>query len=177
MDEQAWIVPGKNRRLVVPQGSDRRVKLTGKRRTIFLEHLAGTCNVTASAEAAGVSLSAVYRCRMRDGQFREEWREALEQGYARLEAALIERAMRGGRQTQVEGAAQVEGPDSPEEVDWDKGLELLRQHQRGLAGGTTNYRVPQRPAVEALSAKLIRKLKALGVDPQREAGAWERAGE
>lgn len=168
-EEEQWIVPGKNRRLVKPRGQDRRVKLVKARRETFLEHLAATCNVTASAEAAGVSFSAVYRCRMRDPGFQEEWKDALEQGYARLEAALLERAMRGEGRAQIDGDKEVEGPDAPAEVDWDKGIELLRNHQRGLAGRTTNYRTPRRVPPEQLAAKLVRKLKALGVRPGDEA--------
>jgi hypothetical protein len=91
-DPKDWIVPGKNRRLVKPRGADRRVKFGKARREIFLGHLAATCNVTASAKAAGISLSAVYRCRMRDAAFREAWDQTLQQGYARLEAALLLRA-------------------------------------------------------------------------------------
>jgi DNA-binding transcriptional LysR family regulator len=56
-EEQEWTVHGKNRRLVKPQGVDKRVKFGAKRQAIFLEHLAATCNVTASAaaEALGVA--------------------------------------------------------------------------------------------------------------------------
>ncbi len=167
-EEQEWIVPGKNRRLVKPRGRDRRVKLGKEKRAIFFEHLAATCNVTASAEAAGVSFSAVYRCRMRDPGFREDWKAALEQGYARLEAALVERALRGDGRSKVRGDLSLESPDAPEEVDWTKGMELLRKRERALAGQSTNHRLPQRVPIEEVAAKLVRRLKALGVTPPEE---------
>jgi hypothetical protein len=165
-----WIVPGKNRRLVKPRGVDRRVKFGRKRQRTFLEHLAATCNVTASAAAAGVSFSAVYRCRMRDPEFRAAWKEALEQGYALLEAALLERAMRLGARIPVSGDLQVDGPDAPQEVDWDKGLELLKNHQRRIAGTTETGRAPTRVSIEEVAAKLIGKMKALGVRPSDRSG-------
>lgn len=172
---EEWIVPGKNRRLVKPRGADRRVKLTGSRRKLFLDHLAATCNVTAAAAAAGVSFSAVYRCRARDPEFRRQWADALDQGYAVLEAALLDQAVRkqaafppdGGEDGRADG---VEIPPAALEVDWAKGMELLRQHQRGLAGGTTNYRTPERVPVEKLAAKLVRKIKAIGVRLPEESG-------
>jgi len=160
------IVPNCNRRL---QKRRKRHNLFGKaRRAIFLEHLAATCNVQASAAAAGVAVSTVYANRMRDAGFRADWDAALEQGYARLEAALIERAMRGEGRIPVRGDKQVDGPEAPEEIDWDKGMELLRHHQRGLAGiGQRNpTHVPKRVPIGTVTAKLIRKLKAIGVRPE-----------
>jgi hypothetical protein len=168
LDEE-WIVPGKNRRLVTPRGQDRRVKFVKAKREVFLEHLAATCNVTASAEAAGVSLSAVYRCRMRDAEFRDDWALALGQGYARLEAALLRRAMQGERRTPVNGDLTVAGPDAPDEVDWDKGMMLLRHHQRGLEDARPGTRrLPQRVPIEEAAARLVRRLKALGVRPEED---------
>ena len=166
-DARHEIVPNCNRRL---QKRRKRHNLFGKRRReIFLEHLAATCNVQASAAAAGVAVSTVYANRMRDPDFRADWQAALEQGYARLEAALVERALRGSGRTKVRGDKIVEGPDAPAEIDWDKAMELLRHHQRGLAGHVTPGRVePKRVPIGQVAAKLIRKLKALGIRPNDE---------
>jgi hypothetical protein len=163
-DSYEWIVPGKNRRLVKPRGADRRVKFGKARREIFLGHLAATCNVTASAKAAGISFSAVYRCRMRDAEFREAWEQALEQGYARLEAALLLRATGGGGvvDLDVAGETAIAGADAPDQVDWAKGMELLRHHARDRAApgyGATARRAP----FDVVAAKLVKRLKALGV--------------
>lgn len=162
------IVPNCNRRL---QKRRKRHNLFGKRRrAIFLEHLAATCNVQASAAAAGVAVSTVYANRMRDADFRADWQAALEQGYARLEAALIERAMRGERR-EIKGDRIVEGPDSPAEIDWEKGMELLRHHQRGLMGTARHNpaHMPKRAPIDRVTEKLVRKLRALGVRPEGEA--------
>lgn len=173
---EEWIVPGKNRQLQRPQGVDRRVKFGKARRETFLEHLAATCNVTASAAVAEVSFSAVYRCRMRDAEFRAAWQAAIEQGYARLEAALIARATRGDGRPEVRGDKIVEGPDAPETIDWDKAMELLKHHQRGLAGRTADNRPQaQRVPIEVVAAKLVKRIKALGVADQ--GGASIREGE
>lgn len=68
---------------------------TPKRREEFLKSLASTCNVTASCRAAGMSAGAIYPLRQRDAAFRAAWAAALREGYARLEAALLHRAING----------------------------------------------------------------------------------
>src|SRR6187401_409511 len=73
------------------------IRSSGKRWTeeaeaIFLDHLAASCNVTAAAEAAGFSREAIYKRRRHDPCFAERWQAALEQGYARIEMALVRRA-------------------------------------------------------------------------------------
>jgi len=64
-------------------------------RQVFLDHLAACCNVTRAAAAAGVGVSTVYDARRRDPVFAAQWDEAIEAGYATLEALLIERAALG----------------------------------------------------------------------------------
>src|SRR5687768_6355217 len=65
---------------------------TEKRKKTFLEYLAATSNVRRAAAAAGMKAHGAYRLRFRDSDFREHWDAALEQGYARIETMLLERA-------------------------------------------------------------------------------------
>ena len=73
------------------------IRGTGKRwseeaEAVFLDHLAASCNVTVSAKEAGFSPEAIYRRRRNDPAFAQRWQAALEQGYARIEALLVQRA-------------------------------------------------------------------------------------
>lgn len=61
----------------------------------FLDHLRQSCNIAASARAAGVSSSAVYALRERDGDFKASWDEALEDAYDMLEGEARRRAFEG----------------------------------------------------------------------------------
>ena len=61
---------------------------------IFLTHLAETANVKASARKAGVCSSVVYRMRRRSQAFRDDWQTALCEGYARIEASMLEQALK-----------------------------------------------------------------------------------
>lgn len=62
-------------------------------RKAFLTQLSETSNVSASVRAAGTNSSFVYNERRRSAAFRTQWQSALEQGYARLEAGLLEEAL------------------------------------------------------------------------------------
>ncbi|MCW3847866.1 hypothetical protein OF829_11500 [Sphingomonas sp. LB-2] len=65
---------------------------TDQAEKLFLDHLAASCNVTASAAAAGFSTVAIYNRRRADPGFAARWDAALDQGYARIEMLLVHRA-------------------------------------------------------------------------------------
>lgn len=62
-------------------------------RRVFLEHLAATANVSASARKAGIPASRAYQLRRKNEGFRGEWAEALAEGFARLEMDLLAEAL------------------------------------------------------------------------------------
>ena len=68
-------------------------RLNARTRRLFLNHLAETANVAASARAAGVASSNVYAERRRSAGFRDDWARALGEGYARLETDLLAEAL------------------------------------------------------------------------------------
>jgi hypothetical protein len=59
---------------------------------MFFDALAASCNVKASAAEVGFTTFTVYRQRRLRPEFAAKWQAALEQGYARLEMALVEAA-------------------------------------------------------------------------------------
>ncbi|MDE1468572.1 hypothetical protein [Aurantiacibacter sp. D1-12] len=56
---------------------------------LFLDTLAETSNVTASAKMAGCNPSRAYKLRREDASFRERWNEALLEGYEHLELEVL----------------------------------------------------------------------------------------
>jgi hypothetical protein len=66
---------------------------TRERRTLFLDTLASTSNVKAAARAAKLPEASAYRLRRQSTEFRAAWKEALSEGYAKLEHMMLERAM------------------------------------------------------------------------------------
>ena len=61
----------------------------------FLQHLAGSGNVSASAEAAGLSRSTFYALRKNDEDFAATWADAVETATDALEAEARRRAVEG----------------------------------------------------------------------------------
>lgn len=64
-------------------------------RQAFVEALAETSNVTVSAKRAGVTPSQAYSARRRDPEFRQQWYEALCEGYEHLELETLYRLRKG----------------------------------------------------------------------------------
>ena len=62
-------------------------------RRAFLDHLAQTANVSASARKAKVSTSLVYAERRKNEVFRVKWSAALAEGFAKLETELLAEAL------------------------------------------------------------------------------------
>jgi hypothetical protein len=67
---------------------------TEEQRALFLDTLAATCNVDASAAAAGHEPRSAKGLRRRDAGFAAAWDDALDTGYAVLEAMVLENAQR-----------------------------------------------------------------------------------
>ncbi len=72
-----------------------RTKLTRQRKQTFLEHLRETCNVTESAQVAGVSRTALYERRAIDPELAKAWDDAVEQATDALEKEARRRALDG----------------------------------------------------------------------------------
>ncbi len=87
-------------------------------RTYFLEALAATSNVAASARAAGVSPSRAYNARRDHAEFAEAWRGALHEGYEHLE---------------MEALAYLRGHDPERKLDIASAIRLLAAHREAVA--------------------------------------------
>jgi hypothetical protein len=123
---------------------------------VFLDHLAACANVTAAAAAAGVGVSTVYDARRREPGFARQWDEAIEIGYATLEALLLERAARGG--AYVPGGTEVPGPET---IDTGLALDLLRLSRSPRAARNTGGAPPRRATEKALAEAILAKLDVL----------------
>lgn len=149
--------------LLYGRGKDGRqlVRSTGKRwsdeaEAGFLDHLAASCNVTASAQAAGFTPAAVYKRRRGDPGFAEKWEAALQQGYARLEALLVQRAIEA-----LEGFAPDAETPLPEMTVKDARA-ILGHHRRTVEGGPRSRRQWARPrTLDEMRDSILAKLEAV----------------
>jgi hypothetical protein len=156
MDEENELIAAhKGRKL---QKRTMRRKIFGKaRQEIFLAELAASCNVRSAAGAAGICTTTAYLKRRTCPLFRAAWQEALEEGYARLEAAMLEAALKALRPKTKTGATPpITGMDAT------TAMHLLREHKKGLAGITERRgRAPGSAPIEEACDRLEKKLKVL----------------
>ena len=158
-----FVNPGVGRRLQLRR--NRSLRFTDARRQLFLEHFAGTCNLTDAAAAARISEGTIFATRARDPEFAADFQAALEQGYARLEADVLR------RRVEAQQRLRTIAPAGEPEPEFERALKLLQRWERrdGTLGPRT--RTPGRgrrwtfdEAIEALD----KKLEALGVRRRRE---------
>ncbi len=146
--------------------------LTGEGVRAFLAHLAATANVTLSAQAAGVTKVAIYNRARRSPVFEQEMREALRQGFDRVELALLESANRSL------------APDGADLTDWlrdstaieplarmsvDQALLVLLAHRRTMALDVPRRSAQRKPvSSDAVTASIIHKLDLLAKRAARD---------
>lgn len=95
----------------------------------FIDHLAATCNVAASLREVGATATSAYRHRQQSAPFRTAWDRALNDGYARLEAMLLDRALNGRRVTVERDGEVIETVEYCDTL----ALRLLALHHRMIA--------------------------------------------
>ena len=134
---------------------------TAERRTLFMETLAATCNVSEAARVAGKNLSSAYYQKRRDPAFAREWAQALSVGYGELEALLLRQALFGTEEEEVvlDGEGMVKSRKVKRGHPSAVGVRLLVQHRREV-GERLAAEVVERPdgadAVERLREALTR---------------------
>ena len=147
-------------------GDARSVRPGAAQMTQFLESLAESSNVAASARAAGVTGNAMYRERRRNEGFAARWHAALCEGFARLEAELLSEAL-------VAPSGNVKDATLKSRAQkYRLGLALLAAHRAAVrgaklpgGGGATT----QGSAKERLRAKLYAMQEQMEAEAAGEA--------
>jgi len=136
-------------------------------RQAFLAALGATANVRLSARAAGFAHSSFYRLREHDPAFAREMRLALQQGYHRIERALIEAFDPASCR---DDAWRRNDPLPVPPMSTAQALQLLYLHQKEarLWGERPDRRRRRGESGDAWSARLARKWRA--------EKAWDREG-
>lgn len=154
------VMGGKGRLLVKTKRSRR--EISQRSRDQFILSLGETCNVSLSAERAGVALSTVYKMRQRDAAFAAAWQRALDDGYQRLEMGLLHAAL-----------AAVEGPPEGSEAQkgavvepmtMDQALRVLGRHEGSVRGGKLRSLRPGKgkmPTSEETDEAILKRLAVL----------------
>lgn len=147
-------------------------EISETQRQLFVEVLGECCNVRHAAAVAGFAHSAAYKLRRVDRDFADAWQAALENGYARLEMALVERAidtiekLNGGGGTPLPpvGAMTVA-----------QAMDVMAKHRASVEGGRAKrvrLNSHTRPSAEETDAEILRRIAI--IEAQRAAPKGEK---
>lgn len=128
----------------------------------FFDHLAASCNVTAAAAAVGFSTPTLYRFRQTRPEFAARWQAALDQGYARLELALLKAAV----DTIDDVPFDADRPIP--KITVDQAMNVLRAHRNSVLGNSAlgngrggPGRTVRRRSLDEVRASIRRKVEAI----------------
>lgn len=94
----------------------------------FLEALAATCNVKAACAEVGMIAAGAYAHRRRWPRFMALWKEAIAEGYVRLEAALLDNACNLFSVSELPPETTLRG------MDVTQAIRLLHMHKKEVRG-------------------------------------------
>lgn len=120
-------------------------------RGLFLEALAETSNVKASAARANVPAARVYKARRQQAEFARQWRLALREGYDNLEIELL---------------GHLRAPQAERKMDVAAAVRLLAAHRATVERARA---LDEEEDVEAVRASIDRFIR--GIRANRAANA------
>ena len=91
-------------------------------RSLFLDYLGESSNVSESARKADINPSRAYKVRREEPEFAAKWLAALSEGYVHLEMEVLRRLREGDLKT-----------DSAEKYDFANAIRLLSAHRDNAA--------------------------------------------
>ena len=125
----------------------------------FLAALAATCNVKAACREVGLWPPSAYNHRNRWPAFARAWDEAIEEGYVRIEASLVE-AAGCNPYSELEEVPVAEMPP----MTIDQKIHLLHMHKHQVLGlgkaPGLQPRVATEEEVEKALAKALRQTES-----------------
>ncbi|HEV7659988.1 MAG TPA: hypothetical protein VGO55_09105 [Allosphingosinicella sp.] len=125
----------------------------------FLATLAATCNVKAACAEAGMTAAAAYGHRERWPGFARRWAEAVREGYAEIEAAL----MANGENLFSSPELPPEAPRPPMSVE--QAIHILHMHKhevREIGGRPGRWRRPR--TLDEVRPSILRTLAAVAYE-------------
>lgn len=159
-------------RLIKPQNGrpmqlrkTRKLRFTAAKKEVFLAHFAGTCDLAAAAEAAGVCPDTIRNHRLTDPEFDAACQAALAQGYQTLEEEAVRERL--AAQARLKAGILPQGEAAAE---FDRQMKLLAQWRR--RDGRLGPRARSREALKRWSfdeamAALEKRLRALKIPVER----------
>lgn len=128
-------------------------------RVLFLDHLAESSNVSASAEKAGISPSRAYKVRREEPEFARQWLLALWEGYTHLEMEVVRRLRQGDHATTDSGR-----------YDFANAVRLLAAHRETASQAMAQQRNVTAAEVRASIDRKVEEIRLRVQNERRKAG-------
>lgn len=166
-DGEVLIAPGNGRRVQLRRV--RRRLFTAKLQDEFLEHFAASCSIAGAAAEIGVGRSTVNKHLAEDGDFRARFDRVLEFAYRELDAELVRQRLEAAQRPQTDGGEAIQA------AEFDRALQLLREHKRGRKAGLDPLpgAPPRHASLDEVCLALAKRLKKFpptGPDPEAGEG-------
>lgn len=136
----------------------------------FLGALMATCNVKAACAEVGMTAASAYAHRKRWPRFAVLWDEAVAEGYARIEIALLDNALNLFSETELPPETVLRGMDARQAIH------LIHMHKHGVFGlgkAPGLQRLPPTGMSPKIGASIKRKAAAIvaarGLSPETRA--------
>ena len=123
-------------------------------RSLFLDFLAESSNVSQSAQKAGINPSRAYKVRREEPEFAAAWLAALWEGYTHLEMEVLRR-LREGDQSGLDDA----------KYDFASAIRLLAAHRENAVRAQAQQR---NVSAAEVRASINRKIEAIRLQLQEE---------
>lgn len=127
-------------------------------RKAFLEALAESSNVSASAQAAGIDAGRAYRLRRENPEFARDWLAALWEGYVHLEMEILRRLRSGDMHT-----------EASDKYDFANAIRLLNAHRENAARAQAEQRNVSAAEIRASIDRKVEDIR-LRIKQEKERG-------
>ena len=117
-------------------------------RTLFLDTLAETSNVSHSARRAGINASRAYKVRREEPEFARAWLSALWEGYIHLEMEVLRRLREGDSET-----------SDGSKYDFANAIRLLAAHRDNAAKAQAEQRNVSAAEVRASIDRKVEEIR------------------
>ena len=123
-------------------------------RTLFLDYLAESSNVSQSARNAGINPSRAYKVRREEPEFARRWLAALAEGYVHLEMEVLRRLREGDNSA-----------GEKDKYDFANAIRLLNAHRDNAARAQAEHR---NVSAAEIRASIDKKVETIRLEVQRE---------
>lgn len=125
----------------------------------FLDHLAESSNITASAKFAGINPSRAYLVRRQDPEFARQWLAALWEGYLHLEMEVLRRLREGDLQAR-----------DKDKYDFANAIRLLAAHRENATRAQAMQRNVSAAEIRASIDRKVERIRQQVKEEQRRKG-------